>query len=262
MPKRALKLISWNVNGLNALMAKGFVRHVIDLDADIIAIQETKLQETKLTEAMKNIDGYTSYWSFSTVKKGYSGVGTYTRIPPLSVRHGIGIPEYDQEGRICEMDFGDFLFFNVYFPNGQMGDDRLQYKLRFYEAFFAHVDRYRIQGKSVIISGDFNTAHNEIDLKNPKANENYSGFLRIERDWMDRILQNGYVDTFRYLYPDIAKYSWWTYRFGARSRNIGWRIDYFIVSEDLMEKGQIKDAFIDNDIPGSDHCPVGLMLTL
>ena len=261
MPKQTLKLISWNVNGLNALMSKGFVQQIIDLDADIIAIQETKLQESKLTEAMKNIDGYESFWSYSTVKKGYSGVGTYTRIPPLSVRYGIGIPEFDQEGRICKMDFGDFVFFNVYFPNGQMGEDRLKYKLDFYDAFFAYTDRHRHQGRSVIISGDFNTAHNEIDLKNPKANENYSGFLRIERDWMDRILQNGYVDTFRYLYPDIAKYSWWTYRFGARSRNIGWRIDYFIVSRELMEKGQVKDAFIDNDIPGSDHCPVGLMLS-
>jgi exodeoxyribonuclease III len=261
MPKQTLKLISWNVNGLNALMAKGFVELVEEMDADIVAIQETKLQEAKLTETMKNIDGYESYWAFSTLKKGYSGVGTYTRIPPITVRYGIGIPEYDQEGRICEMDFGNFIFFNVYFPNGQMGEDRLQYKLRFYEAFFAHTDRYRLQGKSVIISGDFNTAHNEIDLKNPKANENYSGFLRIERDWMDRILQNGYVDTFRYLYPDIEKYSWWTYRFGARSRNIGWRIDYFIVSQDLMKTGRVIDAFIDNDIPGSDHCPVGLILS-
>lgn len=262
MPEQTIKLISWNVNGLNALMGKGFVRILKDMDADIVAIQETKLQEIKLTEEMKHIDGYASNWSFSTVKKGYSGVGTYTRIIPLSVRNGIGIAEYDQEGRICEMDFGDFIFFNVYFPNGQMGEDRLQYKLDFYEAFFAHADRYRLKGRSVIICGDFNTAHNEIDLKNPKANENYSGFLRIERDWMDRILQNGYVDTFRYLYPDIEKYSWWTYRFGARSRNIGWRIDYFIVSQDLMEKGRIKDAFIDNDISGSDHCPVGLMLSL
>ncbi len=261
MPKQTLKLISWNVNGLNALMAKGFVPQIKDLDADIIAIQETKLQESKLTDAMKQIDGYTSYWSHSTIKKGYSGVGTYTRLSPLSVSYGIGIPEYDQEGRICEMDFGNFIFFNVYFPNGQMGEDRLQFKLNFYEAFFAHTDRYRTQGRSVIISGDFNTAHNEIDLKNPKANENYSGFLRIERDWMDRILQNGYVDTFRYLYPDTEKYSWWTYRFGARSRNIGWRIDYFIVSQDLMEKGWVQDAFIDNDIPGSDHCPVGLVLS-
>ena len=178
MPKQTLKLISWNVNGLNALMAKGFVELVRDMDADIIAIQETKLQEAKLTEAMKNIDGYESYWAFSTVKKGYSGVGTYTRIPPITVRYGIGIPEYDQEGRICEMDFGNFILFNVYFPNGQMGENRLQYKLRFYEAFFSHIDRYRLQGKSVIVCGDFNTAHNEIDLKNPKANENYSGFLR------------------------------------------------------------------------------------
>jgi exodeoxyribonuclease III len=262
MPPKTLKLISWNVNGLNALMAKGFVQTLQNMDADIIAIQETKLQESKLTEAMKQINGYDAHWSYSTVKKGYSGVGTYTRIAPLSFRHGIGISEYDQEGRITEMDFGDFIFFNVYFPNGQMGDDRLQYKLNFYEAFFAHADRYRLQGKGVIVCGDFNTAHNEIDLKNPKANENYSGFLRIERDWMDRIFQNGYVDTFRHLYPDTVKYSWWTYRFGARAKNIGWRIDYFIVSQDMLENGRVKDAFIDNDITGSDHCPIGLILSV
>ena len=262
MSERTVKLISWNVNGLNALMGKGFVQIVQDMNADIVGIQETKLQESKLTDAMKHLDGYDSYWSHSTIKKGYSGVGNYTRMTPLSVRYGIGIPEYDQEGRICEMDFGSFIFFNVYFPNGQMGEDRLQYKLNFYEAFFDYADNYRRQGRSVIVSGDFNTAHNEIDLKNPKANENYSGFLRIERDWMDRIFQNGYVDTFRHLYPDTVKYSWWTYRFGARSRNIGWRIDYFIVSRDLIENGRIVDAFIDNDILGSDHCPVGLMLSV
>jgi len=143
-----------------------------------------------------------------------------------------------------------------------MSEERLAYKLNFYRDFFDYADDCRNLGKSLIIAGDFNTAHNEIDLKNPKANENYSGFLRIERDWMDRIVNNGYVDTFRYLYPDTVKYSWWTYRFGARSRNIGWRIDYFFVSPDIIEKGWIQDAFIDNDITGSDHCPVGLVLEI
>ena len=261
MSKQILKLVSWNVNGLNAAMGKGFLQSIKELDADIVAIQETKLQESKRTIEMERIDGYESHWSYATIKKGYSGVATFTRQSPLAARYGIGIPEYDTEGRICEMDFGKFIFFNVYFPNGQMSESRLKYKLEFYEAFFAYTDRYKDQGRSVIISGDFNTAHNEIDLKNPKANENYSGFLRIERDWMDRIFQNGYVDSFRYLYPDTVKYSWWTYRFGARSRNIGWRIDYFVVTQDILEKGWIKDAFIDNEITGSDHCPVGLILS-
>ncbi len=262
MPKKTIKLISWNVNGLNAVMGKGFVQSFRNMDADIVAIQETRLQESKLTDEMRRIDGYNAYLSYSIVKKGYSGVATYTRMTPLSVRYGIGIPDYDNEGRICETDFGDFVFFNIYFPNGQMGTDRLVYKLNFYEAFFAYADACRRQGRSVIISGDFNTAHNEIDLKNPEANNTYSGFKFVEREWMNWIFQNGYVDTFRYLYPDTIKYSWWSYRFGARARNIGWRIDYMIVSQDILEKGWLKDAFIDNDIAGSDHCPVGLILSI
>ena len=262
MPKKTIKLISWNVNGLNAVMGKGFVQSFRNMDADIVAIQETRLQESKLTDEMRRIDGYNAYLSYSIVKKGYSGVATYTRMTPLSVRYGIGIPDYDNEGRICETDFGDFVFFNIYFPNGQMGTDRLVYKLNFYEAFFAYADACRRQGRSVIISGDFNTAHNDIDLKNPEANNTYSGFKLVEREWMNWIFQNGYVDTFRYLYPDTIKYSWWSYRFGARTRNIGWRIDYMIASQDILEKGWLKDAFIDNDITGSDHCPVGLILSI
>ncbi len=262
MPKKTIKLISWNVNGLSAVMGKGFVQSLRSMDADVVAIQETRLQESKLTDEMRQIDDYSAYLSYSIIKKGYSGVATYARMTPLSVRYGIGIPDYDNEGRICETDFGDFVFFNIYFPNGQMGTDRLVYKLNFYEAFFAYADACRRQGRSVIISGDFNTAHNEIDLKNPEANSTYSGFKLVEREWMNWIFQNGYVDTFRYLYPDTIKYSWWSYRFGARARNIGWRIDYMIVSQDILEKGWLKDAFIDNDITGSDHCPVGLILSI
>jgi exodeoxyribonuclease-3 len=262
MPKKTIKLISWNVNGLSAVMGKGFVQSLRSMDADVVAVQETRLQESKLTDEMRQIDGYNAYLSYSIIKKGYSGVATYARMTPLSVRYGIGIPDYDNEGRICETDFGDFVFFNIYFPNGQMGTDRLVYKLNFYEAFFAYADVCRRQGRSVIISGDFNTAHNEIDLKNPEANNTYSGFKLVEREWMDWIFQNGYVDSFRHLYPDTIKYSWWSYRFGARARNIGWRIDYMIVSQDILEKGWLKDAFIDNDIAGSDHCPVGLILSI
>ncbi|GAB6905432.1 Exodeoxyribonuclease [Desulfosarcina cetonica] len=262
MPKQTVKLVSWNVNGYRAVMKKEFLKSVRDLDVDILGLQETKLQENQLTRAMKTIDGYDAAFSFSTVKKGYSGVATYSRLTPKAVRHGIGVPRFDDEGRIIELEFDDFSLFNVYFPNGQMNDARLQYKLDFYEAFFAYTERLRQQGRSLIITGDFNTAHNEIDLKNPGPNSTRSGFLPIERQWIDRIVAMGYVDTFRHLYPDTIKYSWWTYRFKARENNAGWRIDYFFVSEDMIRKGWVKDAFIDNTVFGSDHCPVGLVLEI
>jgi exodeoxyribonuclease-3 len=232
------------------------------MDADVFALQETKIQGNQLTDEMIDIKGYESCWSHATVKKGYSGVCTYSRIRSERTNTELGIDEFDQEGRVIELDFADFIFFNVYFPNGQMSDERLQYKLDFYEKFFEYTDSYKNQGRSLIITGDYNTAHNEIDLKNPKANEKTSGFLRIERDWLDRIVENGYVDTFRHFYPDTEKYSWWTYRFKARDRNIGWRIDYFFVTDDIIKKGWIKEAFIDNDILGSDHCPIGLVLEI
>jgi exodeoxyribonuclease-3 len=260
--KKKIKLISWNVNGIRAAIKKDFFKSVKKMDADILAIQETKIQNDQLTDDMKNLQGYDALWSQATVKKGYSGVCTYTRITPKRINFSIGESEFDQEGRIIEMDFGDFIFFNVYFPNGQMSEERLKYKLDFYEHFFDYADAYKKKGRSLIITGDYNTAHNEIDLKNPKANEKTSGFLRIERDWLDRIVENGYVDTFRHFYPDTVKYSWWTYRFKARDRNIGWRIDYFFVTKDILDKGWIKEAFIDNDIFGSDHCPIGLVIEI
>ena len=260
--KQIIKLISWNVNGLRAAIKKDFFKSFGQLDADVFALQETKLQEAQLTDEMKNIQGYESHWSHASVKKGYSGVAAYTRLKPKQVKYGIDESRFDNEGRIVEMDFEDFIFFNVYFPNGQMNEERLQYKLDFYETFFKYTDEYKKQGRSLIITGDYNTAHNEIDLKNPKANEKTSGFLRIERDWLDRITENGYRDTFRHLYPDTVKYSWWTYRFKARDRNVGWRIDYFFVTEDIIDKGWIKEAFIDNSIYGSDHCPIGLVIEI
>jgi exodeoxyribonuclease-3 len=260
--KTRIKLISWNVNGIRAALKHDFKTSFQELDADIFAVQETKLQQHQLSDDITQMPGCRSYWSCATGKKGYSGVGVYARREPDEVKSGIGQPVYDDEGRIIEMDFGDFTFFNVYFPNGQMGPERLQYKLDFYRDFFEYADSLRKRGKSLVIAGDYNTAHDEIDLKNPKANENISGFLRIERDWLDRIIACGYVDTFRHFYPDTEKYSWWTYRFKARERNIGWRIDYFFVSQDLIDHGRIKEAFIDNDITGSDHCPIGLVMKL
>jgi exodeoxyribonuclease-3 len=260
--KRKIKLISWNVNGLRAAIKRNFFQSFHQLDAEVVALQETKLQDHQVTDEMRYIDGYDSFWSHAKAKKGYSGVATYSRIKPKKTAFGMGTSQFDDEGRIVATQFDDFILFNVYFPNGQMSSERLQYKLDFYEGFFSYADNLKNQGKSLIITGDYNTAHNEIDLKNPKANEKTSGFLRIERDCLDHISQNGYVDTFRYMYPDTVKYSWWTYRFKARDRNIGWRIDYFFVTRDIVEKGWIKDAFIDNTVYGSDHCPVGLELEI
>lgn len=257
-----LKLVSWNVNGLRAVMKKDFINIVKEMDADILALQETKLQADQRTEEMLALAGYESYWSYASVKKGYSGVVVYTRKTPETVQTELGIPRFDGEGRVVELDFTDFILFNVYFPNGQMGEERLQYKLDFYEHFFEYTRRYKEQGVPLVITGDYNTAHNEIDLKRPKENRKTSGFMRIERDWIDRIIDEGYVDTFRHLYPDTVKYSWWTYRFNARKNNTGWRIDYFFVTRDMIDRGWLKEAFIDNDIFGSDHCPVGIELEI
>lgn len=258
MAKKKIKLVSWNINGLRAVLKKDFMKSIKYLDADILALQETKIQLPQLTDEMKNIEGYESFWSSATVKKGYSGVCVYTRAKPLAVNYDLGVPKFDGEGRVIEMDFGDFIFFNVYFPNGQMSEERLRYKLDFYGQLFERCDKYKDEGRSLIITGDFNTAHNEIDLKNPKRNQKTSGFMRIERDWLDKIVANGYVDTFRHFHPETAKYSWWTYRFKARERNIGWRIDYFFATADLIENKSVREPFIDNDVYGSDHCPIGL----
>ena len=262
MTGKRMKIISWNVNGLRAAFQKGFLESFLKMDADLFAVQETKLQESQLPKEMGDIGQYESYYSYSKVKKGYSGVAVYTRVKPKSVKYGMGIPRFDDEGRIIEMDFGDFLFFNVYFPNGQMSDKRLEYKLDFYREFFQYLDHYKDNSRSIVIAGDFNTAHNEIDLKNPGPNSKRSGFLRIERDWLDFIIESGYVDTFRHLFPDTVKYSWWSYRFKAREKNIGWRIDYFFTTKDMIDNGGVRQAFIDNEIFGSDHCPIGLVIEM
>ena len=253
-----MKLISWNVNGLRAVFKKGFADEVAAMNPDILALQETKLQEDQRTREMLDMNGYQSHWAYSEEKKGYSGVAVYEKVDAQNVKSGFGIRKFDSEGRVLELDLDRFVFFNVYFPNGQKDEERLQYKLDFYEEFFKYTDSLRKDGRSLVITGDFNTAHNEIDLKNPQSNKDRSGFLRIERDVLDDLVSRGYVDTFRYLYPDTVKYSWWSYRFNARKNNAGWRIDYFFVTSDLIEKQAVKDAFILNDVLGSDHCPVGL----
>lgn len=256
-----MKIVSWNVNGLRAVFNKGFADAVREMDPDILCLQETKLQEDQRTAEMIDLGAYRSYWDFAA-RKGYSGVAAYVKQLPEQHRCGFGIDRFDCEGRVIELVYERFTLFNIYFPNGQKDDHRLQYKLDFYRDFFAYADRLKDQGRSLIVTGDFNTAHNEIDLKNPQSNKDRSGFLRIERDVLDDILSRGYVDTFRHFYPDTVRYSWWSYRFNARKNNAGWRIDYFFVSEDLIADRVVTDAFILNDIHGSDHCPVGIELDL
>jgi len=260
--KNKIKIISWNVNGLRAVMKKDFAKIIHDLDPDILLLQETKLQEDQRTEEMIFLPPYTSFWSYSTVKKGYSGVAAFSKSDPLSVTTSFSKPEFDSEGRIIQLDYGAFILFNIYFPNGQMSEERLEYKLKFYDWFLTHANALKDQGRSLIITGDFNTAHNDIDLKNPRPNSERSGFLRIERDVLDSMVDQGYVDTFRHFNPEKVTYSWWSYRFNARKNNAGWRIDYFFVTRDLIDKGFVKQAFIDNDVFGSDHCPVGLILEI
>ena len=254
-----IRIVSWNVNGFRAIIKKGFTDKIRELGADILLLQETKLQEHQRTEEMLNLLSYESFWSYSTVKKGYSGVAAYSGIEPLNVKTDFAKPDFDGEGRIIQLDYESFTLFNVYFPNGQMSEERLKYKLDFYDWLLDYAADLRKKGKSIIITGDFNTAHNEIDLKNPGPNSKTSGFLRIERDVLDRMIKDGYVDTFRHFYPDTVKYSWWSYRSNARKNNSGWRIDYFFVTKDLLDNGLIKEAFIENSVEGSDHCPVGII---
>jgi exodeoxyribonuclease-3 len=248
-----MKIYSWNVNGIRAVQKKGFVDWVLSEKPDILCLQETKAQKEQLDDEILNIEGYTSYF-YAAEKKGYSGVAVYTRVEPASYSHGMGIEKYDTEGRVQVLDYGEFVLINAYFPNGQMSDERLQYKLDFNEAMLKFCNSLVEKKKNVILCGDYNTAHNEIDLKHPKANQERSGFLSIEREWIDRFIADGYVDTFRKLYPDLVKYSWWSYRMNARKSNAGWRIDYFFVSKEFMNR--VIDAQILNEVMGSDHCPV------
>lgn len=252
-----MRIFSWNVNGLRAIAKKNFFQWVEEEKPDIFCLQETKIQEHQLEDNLKNIEGYKSYFSFAE-KKGYSGVATYTKIEPKNVLNGIGIEEFDNEGRILISEFEEFTLLNIYFPNGQMNDERLGYKLRFYDAILDYCNSLVSQGKKLIICGDYNTAHREIDLKNPKNNEKYSGFLPIERQWIDKFISNGYTDVYRHFYNDKVEYSWWSYRFKARERNAGWRIDYFFVSDNMLPL--IKDAKIHTDVTGSDHCPIELIV--
>ena len=249
-----MKLISWNVNGLRAVMGKGFMDAFTTLDADVFCLQETKLQEGQI---QMDLPGYHQYWNFAE-KKGYSGTAVFTKQEPLSVRYGIGVDDFDHEGRVITLEMPDFFFITVYTPNSQDGLARLPYRMAWEDAFLQYLKTLERQ-KPVIFCGDLNVAHKEIDIKNPKSNIHNAGFTQEERDKMTALLGSGFIDTFRYFHPDVTgAYSWWSYRFHARENNAGWRIDYFIVSEAL--KDRLDSACIHPEIFGSDHCPVELVI--
>lgn len=245
-----MKLVSWNVNGLRACVGKGFLEYFHMVDADIFCVQETKLQEGQID---LQLEGYYQYWNYAE-KKGYSGTAIFTKKKPMLVQYGMGIEEHDKEGRVITLEYEDFYFITVYTPNSQNGLARLDYRMKWEEDFRNYLKQLE-EKKPVIFCGDFNVAHKEIDLKNPKTNRKNAGFTDEERDKFTQLVEAGFIDTFRYFYPDQeGVYSWWSYRFNARAKNAGWRIDYFMVSESLKEC--LVDAGIDTEILGSDHCPV------
>jgi len=257
---KTLKLLSWNVNGIRAIHKKGFVDWVLKEKPDILCLQETKARPEQLPKELLNIDAYLPFFSHSKIKKGYSGVAVYSQINPVDVKYGFGIPKFDDEGRILILDYKDFILFNIYFPNGKMSEERLQYKLDFYDAFLNYADDLLKEGRKLVICGDVNTAHKEIDLARPKENEKTSGFLPVERQWIDKFLSHGFVDTFRMFNDQPGNYTWWDMQTRARERNVGWRIDYFFVSENF--KNNVKNAFILPEVMGSDHCPVGIEILI
>lgn len=251
-----MKLISWNVNGLRAVVKKGFEDIFAEIDADVFCLQETKLQEGQID---LELEGYHQYWNYA-VKKGYSGTAIFSKKEALSVKYGIGIEEHDQEGRVITVEYEDFYLVNCYTPNAQAELKRIEYRLKWEEDFLMFLKELE-KTKPVILCGDLNVAHNNIDLKNWKTNRKNPGFSDQERTAFTNFLANGFVDSFRHFYPDLeGAYSWWSYRFNARQNNSGWRIDYFCVSEALVSK--MEDSFILSDVFGSDHCPVGLTLTV
>ncbi|MBF2420583.1 exodeoxyribonuclease III [Listeria seeligeri] len=251
-----MKLISWNVNGLRAAVKKGFLEYFDSVDADIFCLQETKLQSGQID---LDLPAYKDYWNYA-VKKGYSGTAIFTKTEPLSVQYGLGIPEHDDEGRVITLEFDKFFMVTVYTPNSQAELKRLDYRMTFEDAILAYVKKLD-ETKPVVLCGDLNVAHEEIDLKNPKTNRKNAGFSDEERAKFTAFLEAGFVDSFRYFYPDLEDaYSWWSYRMNARARNTGWRIDYFVVSERL--KDNLVDAKIHPDVLGSDHCPVELELNI
>ncbi|MDH7517817.1 MAG: exodeoxyribonuclease III [Candidatus Thermoplasmatota archaeon] len=254
-----MKLLCWNVNGIRAADKKGLFDWFIKTSPDILCLQEIKASPEQVPPHLRNMPGYHIFWN-PAEHKGYSGVVTYTKIKLISVKTGFGIDKFDKEGRILITEYKSFTLFNIYFPNGKQGPERLDYKLKFYDTFLSYADNLKAKGKNIIVCGDFNTAHKEIDLARPKENEKISGFLPIERAWIDTFIDHGYIDTFRYFNKEPNQYSWWDMKTGARERNVGWRIDYFFVNKEFMPK--VKNAFILQDVMGSDHCPVGIEIKI
>jgi len=251
-----MKISTWNVNGIRAVLGKGLHQWVQSNLPDIICLQEIKARPEQVKEEFREIPGYSSYWN-PAVRPGYSGVATYSRHKPDSIVIGLGIPAFDEEGRLIRMKFQDFVLYNIYFPNGQRSQDRVDFKLDFYAKLLKEIDLLHDQGENIIVTGDFNTAHSEIDLANPRENSNNSGFLLEEREWIDTYLSHKFVDAYREIYPSRIQYTWWTYRTGARFKNIGWRLDYFLVSKSMMSR--VSDVIIQDEILGSDHCPVTIV---
>ncbi|MDD2352380.1 MAG: exodeoxyribonuclease III [Atribacterota bacterium] len=252
-----MRLLSWNVNGLRAIYKKNFLDWFNKEDADIFCIQETKSHKEQLPKKLIERPGYHSYFA-QAERKGYSGVGLWSKIIPERVSYELGLPRFDNEGRLIETEYNDFTLFNVYFPNGKASKKRLQYKMDYYETFLKRMSDLLKEDKKIVICGDVNTAHQEIDLARPKENEKVSGFLPVERQWIDRLIDIGFIDTFRYFEQEPGYYSWWDYKTRARERNVGWRIDYFFVSKNLINN--LKSAFIQSEVMGSDHCPIGIDL--
>jgi len=257
MPKKNIRLLSWNVNGIRAIYKKGFLDWFKKDNPDILCLQETKAHPDQLTDELKNVEGYESHFSWAE-KKGYSGVVTYTKLKPVKVQQGIGIKQFDSEGRFIVTEFKEFTLFNIYFPNGKASKERLQYKMDFYDSFLKHCKKLLKQGNKIVICGDVNTAHKEIDIARPKENSNVSGFLPEEREWMDKFLEAGFLDTFRMFNDEPEQYTWWDIITRARDRNVGWRIDYFYISDNL--KKNLVSASIHSSVMGSDHCPIEIEL--
>ncbi|MEQ8239269.1 MAG: exodeoxyribonuclease III [Cyclobacteriaceae bacterium] len=255
-----MHIVSWNVNGIRAIMKKDFLKDVAEMNPDIICLQETKAQIEDAKKALEVLDGYHIYLNSSKARKGYSGTAIITKEEPIEVSYDMGIEEHDQEGRVITAEYGDFFLVTVYTPNSGEGMKRLDYRSGWDEAFKNHIAALNEQ-KPVIVCGDLNVAHEEIDIARPSANYNKSsGYTQTEIDGFDEILATGFTDTFRHFYPDLVKYSWWNYRFKARERNVGWRIDYFLTSDELLEK--VEDSLIYNDRFGSDHCPIAIKINL
>jgi exodeoxyribonuclease-3 len=251
------RLLCWNVNGIRAIKNKGFLEWFKKESPDILCLQETKARPDQLDADLKEIPGYDVYWNYPE-KKGYAGVAIYTRDKPQDVKYDLGGAKLDTEGRVIMVEYPAFTLFDIYYPNGGAGNKRVPYKMDFYDVFLKYADSLVKSGKKLVISGDFNTAHKEIDLARPKENVKNTGFLPEERAWMDNLVTHGYVDTFRHFHKEPEQYTYWDLKTGARARNVGWRIDYFFVSENLLP--QVTSSFILPEVMGSDHCPIGMTL--